>query len=159
MTPPAARALQSPLEIALLDVHATLADLLVAADEQHAAVMAGDSQRLERVTRQQERLSARLANAEAQRLELTAGTTFEAAAASLPGVQAARVKDLATTIAHAVRDLKDKQANTAGLLRQSIELTEQTLNFLQRLVTPQTATYGLSGLPATRQSLLVDGRA
>jgi hypothetical protein len=42
MTTPAVREPESPLEAVLLDVDAILADLLVAADEQHAAVVAGD---------------------------------------------------------------------------------------------------------------------
>src|ERR687886_723289 len=123
MTAPAVPDQQSPLESALLDVHATLADLLVAADEQYAAVVARDHARLESVTRQQERLSARLARADS------------------------------------VRELKQRQARTAGLLEQSIDLAAQTLTFLQRLLTGQPAVYGARGLAPGRQSLLVDGRA
>ena len=67
MTSPAVREHQSPLEEALVNVHTALAELLVAADEQHAAVVAHDRDRLEGVTRQQERLSARLARAESRR--------------------------------------------------------------------------------------------
>jgi hypothetical protein len=56
MTPPAVHESQSSLEAALLDVDATLADLLIAADEQHAAVVAVDFERLESVTRLQKAL-------------------------------------------------------------------------------------------------------
>ena len=75
MTTPAVREHQSPLEVVLLDVHATLADLLVAADEQHAAVVDHDRDRLENVTRQQEQLSVRLARAEAKRLLASGSNT------------------------------------------------------------------------------------
>ncbi len=70
MTNPAVREHQSPLEAALLDVYATLAALLVASDEQYAALVARDHARLESVTRQQERLSSRLERAEAKRANL-----------------------------------------------------------------------------------------
>ena len=73
MMTPVVREDQSPLEAALLDVDATLAELLAAADEQHAAVVAGDRQRLERVTGLQERLSSRLERAERRRLEHLGG--------------------------------------------------------------------------------------
>jgi hypothetical protein len=58
-----------------------------------------------------------------------------------------------------VRLLKERQAQTASLLEQSIDLASQTLNFLQRLVTPPSAAYGARGIAAPRQSVLVDGRA
>ena len=57
----------------LLDVHASLVDLRAAADEQYAAVVADDRDRLEAVTRLQERLSSRLGRAETKRLELLSG--------------------------------------------------------------------------------------
>jgi len=152
-------ATQSALESALLEVHATLAALLVAADEQHAALVARDNVQLERVTRQQERLAARLARAETTRIELTQGTGMAMAVSLLPADQAAAASALSASIAEAVRTLKDKQAHSARLVQQSIELTNQTLSFLQRLVVPQTAVYGLRGVATTSQSLLVDGRA
>jgi flagellar biosynthesis/type III secretory pathway chaperone len=155
-TTPADRDHQSPLEIALLDVHATLADLLVAADEQHTAVVARDRDLLESVTRQQERLSARLAQAEARRIQLTGGKPLSAAVETLP----APMQTLSASIAASVRQLKQKQANTANLLQQSIEVTNQTLTFLQRLVAPQVPVYGARGMANARQhSLLVDSRA
>jgi flagellar biosynthesis/type III secretory pathway chaperone len=159
MTTSAARDHQSPLEMALLDVHATLVDLLVAADEQYAAVVAHDSERLESVTRQQERLSTRLARAEMRRAELTNGQPLETAVSGLPAPQAARASALSASIGATVRDLKQKQAEAASLIQQSIELTSQTLNFLQRLVVPQTSVYGVRGVATTTQSLIVDSRA
>jgi flagellar biosynthesis/type III secretory pathway chaperone len=154
MTTPAVREHQFPLEAALLDVHATLADLLVAADEQHAAVVDRDRERLESVTRQQEHLSARLARAEAKRLEILNGVPLLEAVTALPTGEALRV-----SISTKVRLLKERQAQTATLLEQSIDLASQTLNFLQRLVTPPSAAYGARGIAAPRQSVLVDGRA
>jgi flagellar biosynthesis/type III secretory pathway chaperone len=160
MTTPAARDHQSPLETALHDVHATLADLLVAADEQHAAVVAHDSARLESVTRQQERLSARLASAEARRIELTAGVPIRGAVSTLPEPHSARVTSLSASIADAVTVLQQRQADTASLLQQSIDLTGQTLSFLQRLVEPQAVVYGVQGVTSGRgHSLRVDSRA
>ncbi len=159
MTTPAAREHQSLLETALLDVDATLAELLVASDEQYAAVVARDHAWLENVTRQQERLSFRLEQAESKRLEALAGTPLLSAIALLPADQAVRTKSLSDSIGVAVNQLKERQNHTASLLEQSIELVSHTLNFLQRLVTVQTPAYGVRGIPASRQSLLVDGRA
>src|SRR5205807_1408899 len=116
MTSPAVREHQSPLEAALLDVHATLAALLVLADEQYAALVARDHIRLESVTRQQERLSARLEHAEARRLEVLAGAPLASAMASLPADQSSRARSLSTAIAAAVTDLKGRQTHSASLL-------------------------------------------
>jgi flagellar biosynthesis/type III secretory pathway chaperone len=154
MNAPTDRHNQSPLEAALLDVHATLADLLVVADEQHAAVVDHDRDRLESVTRQQEHLSARLARAEAKRLAVLEGVPLLEAVTALPAGEA-----LSVSISTKVRLLKERQAQTASLLEQSIDLASQTLNFLQRLVTPPSAAYGARGIAAPRHSVLVDGRA
>ena len=159
MTAPAVRNQDSPLESALLDVRATLADLLVAADEQYAAVVARDHERLESVTRQQERLSARLARAEARRLELLAGTHLIDAVSALPASAAARANAVRHSIADSVQELKQRQARTAGLLEQSIDVGAQTLTFLQRLLTGQPGVYGARGFAPSRRSVLVDGRA
>lgn len=159
MTTPAAREHQSPLEAVLVDVRTTLADLLVAADEQHAAVVARDHDRLESVTRQQERLSARLARAEARRIELLGGISLVEALSLLPKNDAARAELLRQSIGVAVTDLKKRQARTAMLLERSIELGRQTLEFLQRIVTNPSPVYNARGLSAPRHSVLVDGRA
>jgi hypothetical protein len=159
MTTPAVREHQSPLEAALLDVHATLAELLVAADEQHAAVVEHDRERLESVTRQQEVLSARLTTFEAKRLALLAGTSLATAVSALPAPAAARASALSESIAVSVSQIKDRQTVTANLLRQSIELADNTLTFLHRLVAPAAPVYNVRGVAAVQQSLLVDGRA
>ena len=159
MTTPAVREHQSPLEAALLDVHATLTELLVASDEQYAAVVARDHAWLEQVTRQQERLSSRLEQAESKRLEALGGMSLQSAIAQLPDDQIARTKSLSNSIGHAVTQLKMRQNHTASLLEQSIELVSNTVNFLQRLVTVQAPAYGVRGVLASRQSLLVDSRA
>src|SRR5258708_6014582 len=159
MTIPAAREHRSPLEAALHDVHTTLSALLVASDEQHAAVVARDHAWLEGVTRQQERLSSRLEQAEARRLQALDGVPLWSALALLPVAEAARMKSLSDSIALAVTQLKERQQHTASLLEQSIEVVSHTLNFLQRLVTVQSPAYGARGIPASRQSLLVDSRA
>src|SRR5260370_29266329 len=99
MTTPAAREHQSPLEAALLDVHATLTALLVASDEQYAAVVARDHAWLEGVTRQQERLSSRLQHAEARRLVALGGIPLLETIALLPADQATRTKSLSDAIA------------------------------------------------------------
>ena len=159
MTTSAVREHQSPLEAALLDVHATLAALLVASDEQYAAVVARDHAWLENVTRQQERLSSRLEQAESRRLAALDGLPLRSAIALLPADQAVRTKSLNDSIALAVNELRAHQNHTASLLEQSIDLVSHTLNFLQRLVTVQSPAYGVRGVPVSRQSLLVDGRA
>src|SRR3977135_1658916 len=94
MTNPAVREHQSPLEAALLDVHATLAALLIASDEQYAALVARDHARLDSVTRQQERLSSRLERAEAKRLEVLGGTPLLSAIPLQPPDPASRGKAL-----------------------------------------------------------------
>jgi hypothetical protein len=149
---------QDSLEAALYDVHTTLGELLVAADEQYAAVAADDRTRIDSVTRQQERLSARLARAEARRQELI-GTTSTDWTAHLPEDVAARVADLKAAIGSAVLDLKAKQAQTADLLKQKIELANDTINFLRRLVTQPAPTYTGRGMSSARHSVLVDSRA
>ena len=67
------------LEPVLVEVQATLTDLLASADEQQAAVVAGDRVRLETVTSLQERLSSRLERAELKRLEHLGGTPLATA--------------------------------------------------------------------------------
>jgi flagellar biosynthesis/type III secretory pathway chaperone len=158
MNAPAPATTQSPLESALHDVHTTLGQLLVAADEQYAAVAADDRTRIDSVTRQQERLSARLARAEARRQELL-GTTSPDWSAHLPEDVAARVTDLKGAIASAVVELKARQAQTADLLKQKIDLANDTINFLRRLVTQPAPTYTGRGMTSARHSVLVDSRA
>jgi flagellar biosynthesis/type III secretory pathway chaperone len=150
---------QSPLERALCEVHAILAELIVAADEHYAAVAGQDRERIEQVTREQERLSARLARAERQRQALLGDRSLSETISGLPAVEAARLEALRASIATTVRDLRERQARTARLLARSIELGKQTLEFLQRLVTVPGPVYSGRGLVAPRQSVLVDGRA
>jgi flagellar biosynthesis/type III secretory pathway chaperone len=157
MTAPAIAANQSPLEAALHDVYATLGQLLLAADEQYAAVAADDRERIDSVTRQQERLSARLARAEAERVQIVGSATDWTA--NLPADTAHRVLDMKSAIAATVQDLKDRQARTADLLKQKIDLANNTLNFLRRLVTQPPATYSGRGITTGSQSVLVDSRA
>src|SRR5579859_5588978 len=159
MTTPAVLASQSPLEAALLDVDAILADLLVAADEQHAAVVAGDRERLESVTRLQESLSSRLERAEARRLSLLAGHSLQEASADMPAGQAERVGSVSRSIAEAVRALQPRHARNGTLLKRSAELAGQTVLFLQRVASPPSPSYGAKGRRAPHQSLLVDRRA
>jgi flagellar biosynthesis/type III secretory pathway chaperone len=148
----------TPLEAALLDVHATLAELLAAADEQHAAVVAGDRQRLETVTGVQERLSSRLERAERKRLEQLGGMSLAAALAEKPAEEGARLSALGQSIAQSVRQLQPLHVRNAQLLERSADLAGQTVMFLQRLVSPPSPSYGASGRRASQQSLLVDSR-
>jgi flagellar biosynthesis/type III secretory pathway chaperone len=149
----------SSLEAALLDVHATLAELLAGAHEQHAAVVAGDRQRLERVTGVQERLSSRLERAERKRLEHLGGRSLAVALAEQPADEGARLAALGQAIARAVTQLQSLHVRNAQLLERSAELAGQTVMFLQRLVSPPSPSYGARGRRASQQSLLVDSRA
>src|SRR5579864_5498661 len=142
MSAPALPANQSPLEYALREVRATLDELLLAAEEQYAAVAARDRDRIESVTRQQERLSARLARAERQRLAVLGETSLAELIASLPATDAARLNALRDSIASAVKELKSRQDATSRLLARSIDITRQTLEFIQRLVTAPNPVYG-----------------
>src|SRR5579859_2819900 len=116
MSAPVLPANQSPLEYALREVRATLDELLVAAEEQYAAVAARDRDRIEGVTRQQERLSARLARAERERLTLQGQTPLTEVIAALSTSDAARVNALRDSIASAVKELQSRQHATASLL-------------------------------------------
>jgi flagellar biosynthesis/type III secretory pathway chaperone len=155
MNAPASGTLQSPLEAALVDVHATLAALLAAADEQHVAVVARDRQRLEGVTNQQERLSTRLERAERKRLELLGERTIAAAVADEPPHVAALVIEIADN----VRTLQRKHQQTANLIEQSVKLNAHTIDFLKRLVGAMAPAYGARGAKPTRHSVLLDSRA
>jgi len=159
MNAPATAAKPSPLEAALHEVHATLSELLVAADEQYSAVVARDREQIERVTRKQEQLSARLARAERQRIAALDKTPLAAAIAALPTNEAARVDCLRANIASAVAELKSRQNNTATLLARSIELSRQTLDFLHRMVAVPRPVYGARGQILDQRSALVDSRA
>ena len=159
MNAPAAHDQSSPLETALLDVHATLADLLIAADEQYAAVVARDHERLESVTCRQERLSARLGRAEARRLEILAGAPLSRRLQDLPEREAMRLEAIHRSIGSAVVELKVRHSRAARLLEQSIEITGQTIGFLHRLVAPAAPAYGAPGAATPRMSLLLDSRA
>jgi flagellar biosynthesis/type III secretory pathway chaperone len=154
MTTPVAIQDRTPLELALADVYATLTDLLVAADDQYAAVTERDRDRIEDVTARQERLSARLASAESRRIHALNGQTLAEAVATEPRAQA-----ISASIASSVKLLKARQSQTATLLEQSIDLTDQTIRFLHRLVAPDATVYGARGLAASRRSVLVDSRA
>lgn len=156
--PPAARTLSSALDAALADVHAILTDLLVLADQQYAAAVADDRTQLDSVTRQQEGLSARLARAEARRVELTGGEPMSRVLAGLPPRSAQRLEARVTSMGEAVRDLKRKHTQTASLLETSSALVESTLDFLQRLVSSHTPAYGSRALVDSRVSLVVDSR-
>lgn len=155
MNAPAAITTQSPLEAALVDVHDTLAALLVAADGQHAAVVARDRRRIEGVTHQQERLSIKLERAERTRLELLGERTIAAALVD----EAPHVATLASAIADSVRTLQSKHQQTASLIQQSVTLNEHTIQFLKRLVGAMAPAYGARGANAIRHSVLLDSRA
>ena len=154
-----AERVRTPLEHALLDVRSTIADLLAAANEQHAAIAAGDRARLESITRRQERLSARLERAERRRQSVLDGRPLAKAISSLPPGDATRAERLVRAIGEDVAALRERQGATASLLARSIDLAGQTIQFLQRLVTSHAQAYTARGLVAPTQSLLVDSRA
>jgi FlgN protein len=159
MTASAATVIPSPLESALSDVDTTLAALLVVADEQYAAVAANDRDRIDKVSRQQEHLSIRLARAEARRMDALVGTPLSDASAMLPEPTAARIEAQRLAIAANVLELKRRHALTSDLLEESILIASQTLTFLQSLVTAPPPVYTARGLGSPTQSLLVDSRA
>jgi flagellar biosynthesis/type III secretory pathway chaperone len=159
MTTPAIREAQSPLEAVLLDIDATLADLLVTAGTQYAAVVADDRGRLEAVTRLQKRLSARLGHAEHQRLELLCGRSLAEALAELPADLAEHLGGVSQSIGQTVRELQPLHARNANLLERSAELAGETVAFLQHLLSPGSPAYGAHGRPAEQHSMLVDSRA
>ncbi len=150
----------TPLEAALLDVHSTLSELLVAADDQYAAVAERDRDRLEGVTRRQEQLAARLERAERQRLAALDGAPIRSVIAALPQDRGRRAAALHVAIARGVRELKQRNVRASDLLSKSIELNRQSFDFLQRLVAPPApSTYGTRGMAPARRSVLVDSRA
>lgn len=147
---------QSPLAAALVDVNGTLIELLAAADEQYAAVVERDRARLEGVTRQQERLAARLERAERKRAAALDGHPLVDALTHEP-----HLAPLADTIAAAVQRLQSKHTQTKSLIEKAAELNGQTIQFLQRLVGASVPAYGARGGVdgGHRASLLLDGRA
>src|SRR5579859_7196978 len=159
MTTPAVQSPRSPLEVVLIEVDATLADVLVAADQQLAAVVAGDRVRLEAVTRLQETLSARLGRAERQRLELLGPDSLATALAGLSADEHSRLTSLSQSIADTVREIQPRHARNGSLLERSAQLAGQTVLFLQRVASPPSPSYGAHGRRAPQQSLLVDRRA
>jgi flagellar biosynthesis/type III secretory pathway chaperone len=159
MSAPASRTPHSPLQTVLRDVHATLGELLLAADEQYTAAAAGDHHRLEAITGRQERLAAQLERFERQRLALLAGRPLQQAIAELPRHEAQQASTLNSQIGQAVRELQRRHARSASLLRRSAELANQTLEFVQRLVCADPQAYGRAGRRRPAGSLLVDSRA
>jgi flagellar biosynthesis/type III secretory pathway chaperone len=169
MNSPASQTTQrtADLQRALIDVHGTLTELLTAADEQYAALAARDRDRLETITGQQERLSARLARAETRRLQLLGGRSLKQVLEGVPAAEATRVARMANAIGRMVRELQRRHERAGRLLNRTIELNAQTMTFIQRLVTVQNPVYGRRPLSAAgaapgnagRQSLLVDSRA
>jgi flagellar biosynthesis/type III secretory pathway chaperone len=136
MSTPAVRDHQSPLEAALLDVHATLGELLVAADEQYSAVADRDRELLESVTRRQEQLAMRLERAERRRIQLQS----QPGAEGQPPTALARITVVRRAIARRVRELQLRNARASSLLQRTVELNAQTLNFLHRLAAPEAPT-------------------
>jgi hypothetical protein len=147
------------LEAALHDVHAILVDVLAAADEQYAAVAAGDRVALEMVTLKQERLAARLARAEAQRSAALAGRALDDLLAALPATDGPRLRRVSDAIGQLVVQVRDRNARNADVLRKAADLTALTVQFLQRLLGTQAQPYSPAGVPVRAQSLLVDSRA
>ena len=160
MTAPARSEPQTPLEAALLDVQAALADLLAAAAEQRAALEAGDREQLDRITQKQERLTARLEQAERRRITCMSTPDLAHTIAQLPAEQGRRISGLMQTIREAVADLRHQHDRNAALIQRSLELAGQTLQFIQRLMGTSAPTYGTPrrGL-VVGQSMLVDSRA
>jgi flagellar biosynthesis/type III secretory pathway chaperone len=136
-----------------------LGELLLAADEQYAAAVAGDHHRLEAITGRQERLAAQLERFERKRLALLAGRPLPQAIAELPSSEAQQAGALNRQIGQAVRELQQRHARSATLLRRSVELASQTLDFFQRLVCADPQAYGRAGRRRPAGSLLVDSRA
>ncbi len=145
---------QSPLEVALVDVNATLTELLAAADAQYEAVVERDRERLEGVTRLQERLAVRLERAEQRRTAALGDQPLSVAVATQP-----HLATLAHQISTAVRELQARNARTQNLLEQAAQLNAQTVQFLQRLVGVSAPAYSARGATASRQSVLLDSRA
>lgn len=143
----------------MLDVRAVLEDLLAAAADQRAALEAGDRERLERVTHQQERLTARLENAERRRLAAMPSPSFDDCAKVLPGDEGARFRKVTGDIQRSVLRLQELHARNADLLQRSLAVNGQTLQFIRRLVGTPEPTYGAAAPAAAPQSLVVDRRA
>jgi flagellar biosynthesis/type III secretory pathway chaperone len=158
MSPVAAHDLTT-LEAALRDVHATLTELLGAAEAQRAALETGDRARLEAITQQQERLTARLEQAERRRLDAMPAGSVGETLASLRGEPGERIARLTAAIGQAVLDLRQRHARNAALLERSIDLAGQTIQYLQRLVMAETQTYGTHSATLLSASRLVDSRA
>lgn len=144
---------------ALRDVNAILAELVAAADEQYEAVAAADLIVLERVTRRQEVLAARLARAEQRRLAASSGRSLADVVADEAPAEGALLQELVSAVAVNVLALQERHLRNTSLVRRGAELAGQTVQFLQRLVAAHERPYGGDGAPVVTRSLLVDGRA
>ncbi len=147
------------LESALHEVQAVLEEMLAAADEQYAAFEANDLVWLERASRQQDRLTARLERAERQRLQAANGVPLRDLPTLLPEPQAAALSELIDAIAATILDLRTRSARNTTLFEGAAALAGQTVQFLQKIVAEHVQPYGADGLPIVQKSLLVDGHA
>ena len=140
-------------ESALSDLQGVLTKLLATLDEQFAALVGDDVERLGRLVQEQEALSAHLAHVERRRLAVLPTQVL---------VQSSRGEgEQLSAIGRAIEDLRDRSARNAALLEQKARLASQTLKYLQALVMEHTRLYGAQRAPASvpMRSMLLDSNA
>jgi flagellar biosynthesis/type III secretory pathway chaperone len=140
-------------ESALSDLQEVLTKLLATVDEQFAAVVEDDVERLGRLVQEQEALSARLAQVEQRRLAILPSQVF---------VRSSRGEgEQLSAIGRAIEDLRDRSARNTALLERKARLASQTLQYLQALVMEHSRLYGAQCAPAAvpMRSMLLDSSA
>ena len=151
MPPDVARTL--PLGSALSDVQSVLMKLLATLDEQFAAIVDDDVERLGHLVQEQEALSARLAQVEQRRLAILPS---EALVRDNRGED-----DQLSVIRRAAEQLRERSARNGALLERRARLAGQTLQYLQALVMEHSRLYGAQCAPtaAPIRSMLLDSSA
>jgi flagellar biosynthesis/type III secretory pathway chaperone len=138
---------------ALSDVQGVLAKLLATLDEQFAALVEDDAERLAHLVQEQEALSARLAQVEQRRRGILPSGTLT----RLSRGEADRVLE----IGRAVQELRERSARNMALFERKARLASQTLQYLQAFVVEHARLYGAPRVPPTApaRSLLLDSSA
>jgi flagellar biosynthesis/type III secretory pathway chaperone len=140
-------------ESVLSDVQGVLTKLLATLDEQFAALVEDNTERLAHLVQEQEALSARLAHVEQRRLGI------------LPAGSLTRLsrgeEDQLLGIGRAVQELRERSARNMALFERKARLASQTLQYLQAFVVEHARLYGAPSVPPTApvRSLLLDSSA
>lgn len=147
---------RAALHAALQDVRATLGALTLVADEQYAAAVEGDVQRVKALADRQEELAATLARAEKRRMAVVPGKSLRAHLDEVEHDGAgSSVEELAQDVARLVLALREQHLRNRMLLDRGAALANETVTLLRRLIVERVPD--TPAMPA--RGYLVNGRA